>query len=211
DELKDKTFEEIILSRLERYSDMTVDDIDSKVGSGLNKNAKNYCQKLALRMLGLKKNKIEEFKKGDITIKTIRLGKNGSPKESMSFPTFKYKEIVKEPWDDSKLHEMFNKKYFFIIFQYDEQKTLRFKKGMFWTMSAEDLKEAKIVWNKTRRCINADITDISELPKSSENRVAHVRSHGRNKKDTYETPSGRHLTKTCFWLNAGYIKEQIGK
>ncbi|MCK4927716.1 MAG: restriction endonuclease, partial [Candidatus Aenigmarchaeota archaeon] len=134
-----------------------------------------------------------------------------TPKEHMSFPAFKYKEVVKEIWNDSKLLEMFTKRFFFMIFQYDKQGTLRFKRGMFWTMPTEDLEEARIVWKKTRKCIDADITDISELPKSSENRVAHVRPHGGNKKDTHETPSGRQLTKTCFWLNAKYIKKQIEK
>ena len=206
-ELKDKTFEEIILSKLNIYSGMSVDDIDRKVGYKQKKSAKNHYAILAARMLGLKKNKIEEFEKGDITLKTIRLNKNGTPKESMSFPAFKYIEIVKETsWEYSKLYEQFTKRFFFMVFQKDAEGVLRFKKGMFWTMPTKDLEEAKTVWEETKKRINNDIDSFTKI---SENRVSHVRPHGQNKDDTYETPSGKHWTKRCFWLNARYIKEQI--
>ena len=95
-----------------------------------------------------------------------------------------------------------------MIFQKDDEGLLRFNKGMFWTMPAKDLEEAKTVWKKTKEHV---LDDIDTFPKISESHVAHVRPHGRNKADTYETPSGQHWTKRCFWLNAGYIKEQIEK
>ena len=38
----------------------------------------------------------EEFEKANIVVKTIRIGKNNKIKESMSFPTFKFKELVQE-------------------------------------------------------------------------------------------------------------------
>lgn len=208
-EFKNKTFEEIILSRLNIYSGMSVNDIDKKIGYNKKKNAKNHYAILAAKMLGLKKNKIEEFEKGDIKLKTISLNKNRTPKESMSFPAFKYNEIVKETyWEYSKLYEQFTKRFFFMVFQKDAEGVLRFKKGMFWTMPAKDLKEAKTVWKETKKRIN---NDIDTFPKISENRVSHVRPHGQNKDDTHETPSGKHWTKRCFWLNAKYIKEQIEK
>ena len=49
---------------------------------------------LAYRMLGIKGNHAEEFEKANIVVKTIRIGKNNKIKESMSFPTFKFKELL---------------------------------------------------------------------------------------------------------------------
>ena len=208
DELKDKTFEEIILSKLDIYSGMAVDDIDRKVGYMQKMNAKQHYAMLAARMLGLKKDKIAEFEKGDISIKTIRLKKDGTPAESMSFPAFKYLDLVKVVWEDSRFYEFLTKRFFFMVFQEDDSGILRFKKCMFWAMPSKDLEEAKTVWEETKRRV---LADISDFPKISENRVSHVRPHGRNKDDTYESPSGKHWTKKCFWLNAKYIKEQIEK
>ena len=50
----------------------------------------------------------------------------------------------------------------------------------------------------------------NNLPKQSESRVAHVRPHGRDSRDTLPLPDGRVMTKQCFWLNNTYIAQQIG-
>jgi len=207
DFVDNRTFEDIILDRLEKYMGMAVANIHGLVGDELNNHAYNYYASLAARMVGLKKNRIEEFEKGNIEIKTIRLKVNGTPKESMSFRYFKYKEIVEEEWDDSTLLEYIDKKFLFMVFQYDEENVLRFRKGMFWNIPYEDLKEVENVWHETIRRIMDGKAD--ELPKISENRVCHVRPHAKDKNDTCETPDGRQLIKKCFWLNAGYLKEQI--
>ena len=202
-----RTFEDIILDRLEKYKEMPIANIHELVGDNLNNRAKNYYASLAARMVGIKKNRIEEFEKGDISIKTIRLNNNGNPKEDMSFPYFKYKDIVGEDWDDSTLMKLLDRKFFFMVFQFDGDKILRFRKGMFWNIPYEDLKEVENVWRETIRRIMDGRAD--ELPKKSENRVSHIRPHARNAQDTCETPYGQHLVKKCFWLNAKYLKEQI--
>lgn len=49
-------------------------------------------------MLGItgKVNDIDEFQKANITCKTIRVNENNTITESMSFPAFKFTEIIKE-------------------------------------------------------------------------------------------------------------------
>ena len=38
----------------------------------------------------------------------------------MSFPAFKYKEIIKENWDDCELHQYFSEtKFLFAVFEKD--------------------------------------------------------------------------------------------
>ena len=127
----------------------------------------------------------------------------------MSFPTFKYTEIVKEDWLDSELYETFSTtKYLFMIYQYLDDNTLVFKKAMFWNVPEKDLNtEIKRVWENTVEKIKNN--EYDNLPKISESPILHVRPHGQNKNDTYPTLDGKNSTKKCFWLNASYIKQQI--
>ena len=46
----------------------------------------------------------------------------------------------------------------------------------------------------------------NNLPKQTENRVAHVRPKARDSKDTYPLPDGREMTKQCFWFNNSYVQ-----
>lgn len=131
------------------------------------------------------------------------------PKEHMSFPPFKYTEIVNENWETSKLYETFSStKYLFIIYQYTDDNTLIFKKAMFWNVPANDLNtEIKRVWEETVNKIKNN--EYNNLPKTSESPILHVRPHGRNKNDFYPTPDGKLFKKQCFWFHMKYIKSQI--
>jgi DNA mismatch repair protein MutH len=202
------TFEELVISKFYNFLGMTPEEIDFRIGSHLNQNAKNFFATLTLRMLGVKKNKVEEFEKADIVVRTIRIKNNNLPKEDISFPYFKYKEIITENWDTSTLKSLLEKRFFFVIYKFDVVGKLRLEKVMFWTMPYKDLEgEVKKVWEKTIAQIISG--DSENLPKKSESKICHVRPHGINKYDLDETPDGQFLIKKCFWLNSQYIKEQI--
>ena len=171
------------------------------------KNDKGFYRNLTMRILGEEKRTIPEFEKAGIELKTIRLKQNGIPKEDMSFPIFRYLEIVKEEWEESGFFNKIEQRFFFVVFKYDEKDVLRLYKVMYWNMPYEDREEARKVWEKTKSQIATGMAEF--LPKMSESRVAHVRPHGKNKADTIPTPHGKMLVKKCFWLNRKYIAEQI--
>jgi hypothetical protein len=167
--------------------------------------------------------KIEEFDKADIQVKTVRVQPNGLPKENISFPNFKYEEIIKKDWEDSDFKSILEQKFFFVFYQMDNE-CLKLQKVKFWNMPQADIEEGKKVWLKTVELIKKGniVKSISpkgirktNFPKQSENRVCHVRPHARNSTDTYKLPvpdkvTGQwEYTKHCFWLNAGYIKSTI--
>ncbi|MBR4634146.1 hypothetical protein IKO50_04260 [bacterium] len=55
----------------------------------------------------------------------------------MSFPAFKYMEIINQDYYDSDLYNLFyESKLLFMIFQYTDikQSNLVFKKAMFWNV-----------------------------------------------------------------------------
>lgn len=201
--------EELILEKFSPFYGLSVAEIHRRVGGGLNRSSKSYFASLTLRMLGVQKAAAEEFVKADITVKTIRLTKAGMPKEAISFPNFKYIDIVEQAWDDSSLKEQLEKKFLFVIYQYDVNNKLFFKKAMFWNMPHSDLVEAQKTWEETVSRIKSG--DAHNLSKASETYNVHVRPHARNSQDTYDTPWGEKVVKKCFWLNQRYVKEQVEK
>ena len=207
--LKEQTLEQYIISKLQPYYNQDIEFLKHKFNIPYQASNKSFTYLLAKGMLEVVNEKIEEFEKANIKIKAIRLRPDGMPKESMSFPTFKYTEIINENWLDSELYETFSTtKYLFMIYQYLDDNTLIFKKAMFWNVPEKDLNtEIKRVWENTVEKIKNN--EYDNLPKISESPILHVRPHGQNKNDTYPTLDGKNSTKKCFWLNASYIKKQI--
>jgi len=207
-ELKKKSFEEIVYNRFRPFLGLDINDIEKKLQVKLNKEAKGYYATLARRMIGVSAKYIEEFEKADVSMKIIRLKHNGVPKEDMSFPYFRYKEVANQDWDESEFSQQLESKFFFVVYQMNKDESkITFKKAFFWNISVKDMKECETVWNETKKRIL--LGKVDTLPKKTENNVSHVRPHARNKKDTDVAPNGKSYVKKCFWLNAKYLKEQI--
>jgi hypothetical protein len=175
---------------------------------------------LAFRILGIKGNHAQEFEKANIVVKTIRIGKNNKIKESMSFPTFRFKELVEEEWDTSIFGTYLSEtRFLFVVYKYDEQGNLFLKGCQFWNIPYKDLNiEVRKVWQRSKQVLIDGLKIIKKngkyynnFPKASDNPVCHVRPHAQNSKDTYELPDGRQYPKQCFWLNNNYILEQLDK
>jgi len=195
------------ISRLTTFSGQPVNEIAQNLNyfsKGLNHKA--YYRELVLRMLGAGGKNIPELERAEIELKTVRIGPNGKAKESMSFPGFKYTEIVNETWEDSAFCHKLERKFLFAVFSEDSDGVLRFLKAGFWSMPFEDREEARLVWETTRENV---IEGKADFPKASENEVAHVRPKARNAQDKIMTPQGTLEVKRCFWLNASYISKLV--
>ncbi|MBN2650073.1 MAG: hypothetical protein JXR50_10075 [Prolixibacteraceae bacterium] len=165
---------------------------------------------------------IEEFEKAEIIVKTVRLKENNLPKEDISFPNFKYEEIVNEEWDDSNFKDILEHKFLFVFFQFENEK-LVLRKVKFWNMPYKDIIEAEKVWAKTKDIVSkgkivkevVGTTRYTNFPNKSFNSVSHVRPHATNAADTYPLPTKDKLTKAkeytkhCFWLNNTYVRDEI--
>jgi len=214
-----ESFEEYVVNKIHAFKDCTVDELCLKLNILFEKKPKNLEAIIAYRILGIKGNHAEEFVKANVVVKTIRIGKNNKIKESMSFPTFKFKELVQEEWETSTFGTYLSEtRFLFVIYRFDEDNVLRLKGCQFWNIPFNDLNEVQSVWKKTRQILidGLKITRVNgknynNFPNASENLVCHVRPHARNSKDTFELPDGREYPKQCFWLNNNYILSQLDK
>ncbi len=222
--IKDKSvdsFEEYVESKINAFAGYSEDDLCKRFDIAVEKKRKDLEALLAYRILGIRGNKAEEFEKANIVVKTIRIGKNKKIKESMSFPTFKFTELINETWEESTFGTYLEQtRFMFIVYKFDENDKLILKGCQFWNIPYNDLQEdVKSVWEKTVSVLKEGLKIYvdergrrsNNLPNASENRVSHVRPHGANAADTYPLPNGGEYTKQCFWLNNTYICSQLNE
>ena len=208
------TLLQLVRSRFEPYFGLTEEELGKRFGyiKPKKRKPKNLCALITQSILGVSNDaKIEEFEKAGIKPKTMRIKRNGTPKESVSFPRFDYFELVETPFEDSDFAEYLDQKYLFVIYREDEQERdlYRLADVAFWQMPDDDLEEAERCYEEMRsRVANGRAQDSV---KSSENRCCHVRPHGRDNTDTLPTPQGDMVVKKCFWLNAQYLKREIAR
>ena len=218
------SIEEIVISKFEPFYGKTSIEIEEYFNLELNGKAKSYFANLTKAILGIGLNKkIEEFEKADIQVKTVRLKENNLPDQNISFPIFKYQEIINTNWDNSTFKNILEQKFFFVFYKF-ENKKLVLKKVKFWNMSNADIEETKVVWDKTVETIEKGeiVKEIKNgrrftyFPNSSEHRISHVRPHATDiYKNVNPLPKKDNLTKVevytnhSFWFNAKYVKDEI--
>lgn len=217
--LRRQTFEAYVTQAVSPFFGMTQAQL--KASFDIEGYPKNLNELLLSKMLGIegKITHTEEFQKSGIVPKTIRVRKDGSIKESMSFPAFDPIELSQETrWETSEFYsQLASTRFLFVIFWENDLGEFVFRRIKFWNMPVYDLDKAKRVWERTVETIRRGVRlwetgrgIANDLPKQSQNSVAHVRPHARNAADVCQLPDGRWMTKQSFWLNNGYIARQIG-
>lgn len=216
------SFGEFVNSVITKYKGKTQKELMKEFG--IESTAKSINRMLINRMFNVKSelDKTDEFQKANIVPKTIRIEENGRIKECISFPAFEFTDIVEQDWETSDLKEQFETtKYMFFIFKCENGEYV-FKDIKIWNMPEMDIQTWVMdMWKKTYNTIKTgnivryikDGKRKTNFVGSSENRVCHVRPHGRDSKDTFKLPVADKLTgateytKHCFWINNSYIKE----
>lgn len=214
-ELRQKSFEEILLDRFNPYYGMTYDALVTELHAPTT-GAKSKYFLIANEILterrtrGEDVTRAEEFVKSGIVIKTIRLNKNGRPAEAMSFENIHYFDILKEDdWYESRLYDIFTGRFLFIVFQEDEGGLVRLKKAFFWTMPVKDLDEAAAYWRNIRQAVRDNHITPEAFWHESDHRKFHVRPKARNAADLADNPHGGKAKKYCYWFNRDYIRSIV--
>ena len=226
-----KTFEEVILEKIHKNVGESDRQLCDRYDREYNNNKVQWVD-LTYRMLGIKGNHAEEFEKANIVVKAIRLEENGKMRESMSFPPFRFCDLVQQEWEDSDIYEYFSEtKFLFVVFKKRGTEYVLLG-AKFWNMPVSDLDgDVREGWEKVKSIIKQGVkftikpngTVSNNLPGKADNRVIHIRPHaqkaaysfgdgfvrGNVERDANPLPDGRWMTTQSFWINNDYIMEQL--
>lgn len=218
------TFNDFVNHIIREYKGKTQKELMKEFN--IDSSAKNINSILVSRMFHVKGKlaDTEEFQKAGIIPKTIRIEENGRIKESLSFPAFKFTDIINQDWETSDLRETLETtKYMFFVFKKSKDDYI-FKGIKLWNMPEKDIETFVMdMWKDTYNTIKTgniiryikDGKRKTNFTGMSENEVCHVRPHGRDAKDTFKLPvkdkltGATEYTKQCFWINNKYIEKQL--
>lgn len=183
---------------------------------------------IAYRLLGVRGDKADEFEKAGVVVRAIREEGDGRIRESVPFPPFRFAALaVEDEWEDSQLKEYVESTTFlFVVFRKQDDGTSVLMGCTMWHMPEADVDgPLQRCWRETVTALHRGVhivrrggRFINDLPKMSDNPVAHVRPHstqsayrlegtevGNVSRDGDELPDGRWMTRQSFWLNHDYI------
>ena len=223
DELKSHSVDDVLKGRFAPYVGLGYSEICKKLD--INPiTAKSIYFVIANAIASNKKignvNLSEELVKSGLTMKTIRINKNGKIKESMSFENIDYQEVYDcDEWTDSRLYKLFTSRFMFVIFKETDnllslpngktESEYKLDKVAFWTMPQADLNVAMQYWENIRQCVKDDHISPEYFWGIKDNRDFHVRPKATLAKDMVDTPNGTKAKKYCYWFNAKYVKNII--
>lgn len=214
----------------------------SKVFSVNSPNAKNFYSMLGMRMLGIRdKESAEEFVKAGITVKAIRLEKDGAMREHFRLFDVDLEEMDQaKSFEESVLEKFLEKAIFYILVFQDGKDGYFFKGAFLWHMPYDDLQRVEKEFLRAQKVVrNGILLDVktsssgkktvaNNLPKPEKDEITHIRTHATNsfymfsdsrgrigkgkESDTVAVPHTNHrCTKHSYWLNKWYVVEQIRK
>lgn len=183
---------------------------------------KSFNNILARGMLGLDTQSetglenISELNKASYKVKTIQFDSRGVNKESMSFPSFKFKDLVTQNWTDedgapeADLNILFSESTFlFVVFQLDELGNNIFKGIKFFRVPQQDI-DGNIynVWkdtvDKLKRGVQLSCGKNGRISnnfiKASDNMIIHVRPH-TSKRSYVKSSNSNQLPTPAIWKN----------
>lgn len=235
EEIKAKSFEEILDDIINQYVGMSDKELCEKFEREYNNN-KAQWNDLVCKMLGIRNEHADEFEKANIKVKTIRIEENNTMRESMSFPPFRFRDLVEEEYESSTLHDYFEEtRLFFVVWKRDGD-LYRVKGCQLWNMSHYDLDViVRSEWETYKHIIqygiqfvkcedsNGKISFKNNLPNKGETEIIHVRPHAKKAayrfsngeeygnigRDANMLPNGEYMTTQSFWINNSYILKQL--
>lgn len=224
------TFEETIEQRISLHIGKTDRQIAAEFGVPYTGKKAQWIT-LAYRMLGVRSNRVKEFVKAGISARAIRVEENGQIEQNMSLDTFEFTEIAGEPcWEESELRQYLEEtRFFFVVFKKTDGE-YHLAGCKFWNMPVAELdSNARRCWQETHDAICEGVIIsrdgnrfCNNLPGETDNPTMHVRPKASRRayrledgtsigdlRDASLLPDGRYMTRQCFWINRGYIIQQI--
>lgn len=207
--IKIPNFEEEVATRYERYVGRTVGEVARELGVPLS-SSKSFAAGVIRRALGASttKAKILEFERTGLTVRTPRVASSGMPYEAVSFPAFRYMELIEETWEDSTLMSQIEYMLFTPIEgarKSTPQSDCVIRPLVFWKPDAMELDIISKEWEMFVDLIRRE--KALDLPPASDTDMIHVRPHGRDSSDLDIAPGVGEIRKQSFWLNRAVVRQ----
>jgi len=216
EDLRQQSFDEILLKRFEPYIGKDYRLIASKNNVDISNNPKNKYAMIANAVASLGEyvniNRSEEFIKAGLTMKTIRIQYNGYIKEAMSFENIDYFEVAEcDDWFNSRLYELFSSRFMFIVYreQHKGEEDYVLDDVFFWTMPQTDLVWAEKYWNHIKANVLNNHISEEYWWKAKDRKKFHVRPKSQKAIDRVPAPGESLAKKFCYWFNNDYVRDII--
>ncbi len=182
------------------------------------KKSKNEKSIVFQNALGVKTNSLNDlslFKKANISFKTFNITDTCHPADGVNFFMVDWNDFDTDTWEDSKLFDVLNTKYFYCYFHKNKSdRTLIFAGYKFHGFNDDDVEMAKRDWEKTRNLYLSGISVDDNLGQltSQENELFYVRTKGQNKQKSIKTyNNGQEIRGTAWWINSTWLKNNVVK
>jgi DNA mismatch repair protein MutH len=130
------------------------------------------------------------------------------PYEALSFPAFRFQELIREDWDQSELLSRLDRFLFVPIVGGKSLASVGdcvIRSPFIWRPSEAELSGMASEWTMYRNEIEAGKAPC--LTPASKTRYMHVRPKGRTADDTDPAPIVGPVVKKCFWFNRPFVAE----
>jgi DNA mismatch repair protein MutH len=203
-----ETFEARLLARFRPYVGRTLGEIGQELEVPAS-SAKSYAASVVRRVAGARnaRSRIAEFEEMGLTLRMTRVDSDLRPYEALSFPAFRYGELLEETWEDSDLLSRVESMLLVPIHgatKATPPDRCSLGNPVFWRPSPEDLELIRREWELFR--IEISIGRADQLTPASDTVAIHVRPHARDSNDTDDAPSIGPVVKKSFWLNQPFVR-----
>lgn len=218
------SFSSYINKVLSPFINLSTNDIEDKLGykpaKGITED-KSYLPRLVSNIFGIEGTnleKIEQFQKGNVKFKTIRLRQKATDNQDMSWPNIDFHEIYSTDFEDSTWYEWFAEtKYLFVVFEDTDEGTV-LRKQLLWNAPPEMLEALQALYNHIKWQLHNDeikveITENSKGQEVWKNNLPgkgfvpyfQIRPKGNKGSEFTTLPDGRKFKKQCLFLNKEYL------
>lgn len=210
--------------QLSPFIDVSTSQIEQKLNykpiKDISKD-KAYLPRLVSKIFGIESTtleEIEQFQKGNIKFKTIRLREKKTENQDMSWPNIDFHEIFNAEFEDSTWYEWFAEtKYLFVIFEDTEDGTI-LRKHILWNAPPEMLEALETLYNHIKWQLQNNAIEVeikinkkgqevwtNNLPGKGFVPYFQIRPKGNKGSEFTTLPDGRKFKKQCLFLNKEYL------
>jgi len=213
---------------LSSFIDLTNTEIEERLNYKPAKSLsedKAYLPRLISKVFGIEGTQlenIEQFQKGNVKFKTIRLRQKAADNQDMSWPNIDFHEIYSVDFEESTWYEWFAEtKYLFVVFE-DTDKGTILRKHILWNAPPDMLEALETLYNHIKWQLHNDEIKV-EITKNSRGQEVwnnnlpgkgfvqyfQIRPKGNKGSEFTTLPDGRKFKKQCLFLNKEYLHQLL--